>query len=134
MIVTADSVTKPGDAAGKVLVGGSHGGIVSAWFAAQSGARAVILHDAGVGKDAAGIAGLAWLEKIGMAAAAVSHDSARIGDGADVLANGVISHANPLARALGVEAGMACKDAAVRLTKATAPQGPVPDYRSGARA
>lgn len=134
MIVTADSVTKPGDAAGKVLVGGSHGGIVSAWFAAQSGARAVILHDAGVGKDAAGVAGLAWLEKIGMAAAAVSHASARIGDGADVLACGVISHANPLALALGVRAGMACREAALLLTKAAPLRGAVPDYRSGAKA
>ena len=133
MIVAADSVTKPGDAAGKVLVGGSHEGIVSAWFAAQSGARAVILHDAGVGKDASGIAGLAWLEKLGMAAAAVSHTSARIGDGADVLANGLISHANAHARALGVVAGMPCKDAAVRLARAQPPIGPVPDYRNGAR-
>jgi hypothetical protein len=129
VIVTADSVTKPGDAAGKVLVGGSHGGIVSAWFAAQSGARAVILHDAGVGKDAAGIAGLAWLEKIGMAAATVAHTSARIGDGADVLASGVISHANAPARALGVVPGMPCGEAAVLLTKATQRRGAVPDYR-----
>ena len=129
MIVTTDSVTKPGDAKDKVLVGGSHGGVVSAWFAAQSGARAVILHDAGVGKDNAGVAGLAWLEKLGMAAATVSHASARIGDGADVLASGVISHANALARSLGVEPGMACREAAVRLTKATPPRGPVPDYR-----
>jgi hypothetical protein len=130
LIVTTDSVTKPGDAAGKVLVGGSHAGIVSAWFAAQSGARAVILHDAGVGKDSAGVAGLAWLEKFGMAAAAVSHGSARIGDGADVLASGIISHANALARELGVAPGMPCKDAAVRLTKAAQPRGAVPDYRA----
>jgi hypothetical protein len=131
VIVTADSVTKPGDAAGKVLVGGSHGGVVSGWFAAQSGARAVILHDAGVGKDGAGVAGLAWLESIGMAAAAVSHESARIGDGADVLASGIISRANRLARELGVVPGMRCKDAAVLLTKATPRSGLVPDYRQG---
>jgi hypothetical protein len=129
MIVSADSVTTPGDAAGKVLVGGSHGGVVSAWFAARSGARAVILHDAGVGKEAAGIAGLEWLERIGMAAAAVSHESARIGDGADVLANGVISHANAGARTLGVAAGMTCREAAERLTAAHRPPGDVPDYR-----
>ena len=129
MIVTADSVTAPGHAADKVLVGGSHGGIVSAWFAARSGARAVILHDAGVGKDAAGIAGLRWLERIGMAAATVSHHSARIGDGADVLTSGVISHANAGARAVGVVAGMSCREAAERLTRATRSPGEVPDYR-----
>lgn len=112
-----------------MLVGGSHGGVVSAWFAAKSGARAVILHDAGVGKDAAGVAGLRWLERIGMAAAAVSHESARIGDGADVLAHGVISHANAVARALGVVAGMPCGEAALRLTRAERPAGEVPHYR-----
>jgi hypothetical protein len=130
VIVSADSVTTPGEVSGKVLVAGSHAGVVSAWFAARSGARAVILHDAGVGKEGAGVAGLAWLESLGMAAAAVSHESARIGDGADVLANGVISHANGRARALGVAPGMPCREAAARLTTAVPPQGPVPHYRA----
>ena len=85
-----------------MLVAGSHGGVVAAWYAAKAGARAVILNDAGIGKDEAGIAGLRWLEVIGMAAAAVSHASARIGDGADMLAHGTISHANTVANNLGV--------------------------------
>ena len=133
LIAAVDSVTTHGDVGGKVLVAGSHGGIVSAWFAARSGARAVILHDAGVGKDAAGVAGLRWLNDIGMAAAAVSHQSARIGDGADVLAQGSISHANALALSLGVVIGMPCREAAQRLAAAVPPVGEIPDYRAALR-
>jgi hypothetical protein len=98
-----------------VLVAGSHGGLVAAYLAAAAGARAVILNDAGVGKDASGIAGLAYLEGIGTAAATVAHTSARIGDGADALARGVVSRANTLAASLGVHAGMRCREAAERL-------------------
>jgi len=43
----------------------------------------VILNDAGVGRDRAGIGGLALLDTIGMSAATLSHRSARIGDGDD---------------------------------------------------
>jgi len=123
MIVTADSVTELESvaASGAVLVAGSHGGIVAARYAARAGVRAVILHDAGFGKDDAGVAGLAWLEGLGVPAAAVSHASARIADGADMLARGTISRANSHARALGVAAGMPCRDAAVRLLGAALP-------------
>src|SRR5258706_15796406 len=83
----ADSVPRLGpEHAGTVLVGASHGGIYAANLAARAGLRAVILNDAGIGKDEAGIAGLAYLDRYGMAAATVSHDSAPIGDGADMLA------------------------------------------------
>lgn len=120
MIVTADSVTELGGAAaaGRVLVAGSHGGIVAARYAAKAGVRAVILHDAGLGKDDAGVAGLAWLDALGIPAAAVGHASARIADGSDMLARGIISRANPAAAALGVVAGMRCREAAVKLLAA----------------
>ena len=52
------------------------------------GCRAAIHHDAGIGKDEAGVGGLAYAEKLGMAMAAVATASARIGDGADMLARG----------------------------------------------
>ena len=71
LIAAADSVTQVKDIRGQVLVAGSHGGIVAAWYAAKAGVRAVILNDAGIGKDEAGVAGLRWLEAIGMAAAAL---------------------------------------------------------------
>ncbi|MBV9554421.1 MAG: hypothetical protein JO032_16695, partial [Alphaproteobacteria bacterium] len=53
-----------------------------------------------------------------VAAATVGYDTARIGDGADMMARGVISHANGLAAALGVAAGQSCRDAAVKLQSA----------------
>jgi hypothetical protein len=131
-IVTADSVTALGDEVrGAVLVAGSHGGRIAGYYAARAGAHAVILNDAGVGRDAAGIAGLADLEAIGMAAATAAHSSARIGDGADLLARGRVSHVNAVAAACGVAAGMAVRDAAVRLTGARAPHTAPHAYTEG---
>mgnify|MGYP002278522798 CR=1 FL=1 len=65
----------------------------------------IVLHDAGVGKDGAGIAGLERLADVGQAAVAVGHHSARIGDPDDVLANGEVVHPNGPAAALGVRPG-----------------------------
>ena len=62
--------------------------------AAKAGVKAVILCDAGVGREQAGIGGLDWLEQLGVPAAAIGHRSARIGDGADCAARGVITFAN----------------------------------------
>lgn len=44
--------------AGKVLVAGSHGGIIAAHLGAKAGVHALILNDAGLGKDRAGIAAI----------------------------------------------------------------------------
>lgn len=123
-ILTADSVTEL-DARhrGAVLVAGSHGGRIAAYYASRAGVHAVILNDAGIGKDEAGVAGLAALEGVGMAAAAADSATARIGDGADTLARGIVSRANALAAACGVVPGMPVRDAAVRLTRAPAPRG-----------
>jgi hypothetical protein len=131
-IVAAESVTQlAAGLRGAVLVAGSHGGMVAAYLAASAGVRAVILNDAGVGKDAAGIAGLAYLEGIGTAAATVAHTSARIGDGADALERGIVSHANALAAALGVVAGMRCEEAAERLRAAPLAHSTPPPYGEG---
>ena len=121
-IVSAESVTELGpEARGAVLVAGSHGGRIAGIYAAMAGAHAVILNDAGVGKDGAGIGALGELEAIGMAAATAAHTSARIGDGADMLARGRISHANAPAAQCGVVRGMSVRDAAVMLSAAPAP-------------
>jgi hypothetical protein len=117
--------------AGKVLVAGSHGGVIAAWYGATAGVHALVLNDAGVGKDRAGIAGLAYLEDIGMAAAAVDCMSARIGDGGDMLARGVISHANAFAALCGVVAGQSCRDAAERMRRAPAARSAPPPYAEG---
>lgn len=131
-VVVAESVTELGpEVRGAVLVAGSHAGVIAAYYAARAGARAAILNDAGVGKDAAGVAGLAYLDAIGMAAAAVAHASARIGDGADTLERGVVSRVNASAAACGVTPGMTCRDAAARLRAAPAPRGDPPPYSEG---
>lgn len=111
-IVAADTITKlPPEAAGAVVISGSHGGRYPGYLAAKAGVRAVILNDAGIGKDDAGIGALAYLDALGVAAAAASHLTCRIGDTPDMLARGLISHANAAAQAAGVRPGMSCRDA-----------------------
>jgi hypothetical protein len=120
-IVTADSITRIGtEARGAVVVNGSHGGGYAAYVAAKLGVAAAIFNDAGIGRDGAGIAGLAYLAELGLPAAAVGHLTARIGDGADMLARGVVTAANPPAAALGCRAGMPCRDAALALSRTAA--------------
>ena len=85
----ADSITRLGpEFQGTVLVTGSHGGRYCGYLAALAGLRGMIANDAGVGKDQAGIGALDYLQQLGVATATVAHTSARIGDGADILARG----------------------------------------------
>ncbi len=117
--VTADTATKiPPEAAGAVLVCGSHGGLYPGALVAKAKVRAAILCDAGIGLDEAGVASLPWLESLGVAAAAISHLSCRIGDTGDMLARGAVSRANAVAAALGVRPGMGTAEAAERLAAA----------------
>ncbi|TNF21391.1 MAG: hypothetical protein EP318_07380 [Rhodobacteraceae bacterium] len=126
--ILADSVTRlDASAAGRVVVTGSHGGVFAACLARHAGCRAAIFNDAGVGLDEAGIGGLAWLDPQGMAAAAVDHASAEIGNARQMLAQGRISHVNAAARALGLTPGMTCAAAALGLASAAMPQGPCPE-------
>jgi len=122
-IAVADSITRiaEAEARGAVVVNASHGGIYAAYLAAKLGATAAIFNDAGIGRDRAGISGLVYLQDLGMPAATVGHDTARIGDGADMLARGVVTHANALAEALGCRAGMSCRNATAALQAAAPP-------------
>jgi hypothetical protein len=107
--IVVDSATQlPEAARGAVCVCGSHGGVYPAWLAAKAGVRAVILNDAGIGKYSAGVAGLAWLAGLGVAACAVDYRSARIADGADMLASGRISTVNEIAARQGCLPGHTC--------------------------
>lgn len=101
-----------------VIVGGSFAGAAAFALAYEHGVRALIAHAAGVGKDRAGISGLADAERRGLPAAAVETMSARIGDGDSVWAEGVVAYANAPARALGVTIGMPAATAAPRLLAA----------------
>lgn len=119
-VIIAPTITKlPPGALGGVLVTGSHGGIYPGQLAVTAGVRAVIFHDAGIGRDAAGVASLALLKSLGIAAAAVSHLSARVGDADDMMTRGRISRANAAAAALGVHVDLACATAAKRLRAAS---------------
>ena len=105
-IVLADSITQLDSSfAGSVVVTGSHGGLSAAEFARRFTPALVFFNDAGIGKDNAGIAGLAFLAEHGIAACAYTHLSARIGDAQDGWDNGVVAHVNDPARRLGLNEG-----------------------------
>lgn len=98
---------------GKVIVSGSHGGTAAAGYilAHPQKPHLVFFNDAGGGKEDAGIAGLALLQEVGVAACTYSHLSARIGQAQDGLAHGVISHCNALARDKGLLPGASVRTA-----------------------
>ena len=133
-IVIADTVTKLGEeCVGRVVLGGSHGGVYAAYCAVKARARGVILNDAGRGKDDSGISGGGYCQSLDIPYATVDTMSCRIGDGESALADGVISHANPLAAALGVGPGMPAHDAARRMTQAPLSNRPAPAYEEARR-
>jgi hypothetical protein len=105
-VVVMDSISLISRAEeGAIIVSGSHGGAISGAFAANHPPALVVFNDAGGGKNLAGIASLAALERQGIAAAAVSHESARIGDALDAWENGIVSHVNGIADAAGITPG-----------------------------
>lgn len=119
MVICLDSATKLGEAfRGQVVICGSHGGVYCGYLAAAAGLRAVILNDAGGGLDQAGFGCLDYCEQLGMAAATSAHDSARIGDGQDMAARGLISWVNRFAATSGCEPGMPVAEAAELLRTA----------------
>ncbi len=80
--------------------------------------RGVIGSDGGFGRDQMAVAGLCILQAMGIACAAVSHDTARLGDARDIHDNGRISIANEPAEALGVRPDMPAREAAALLLAA----------------
>lgn len=107
-----DSVTQIHDDGHTILLGASHGGEYAGYLAARLGARGVILHDAGVGMDEAGRASLGYLEDLGVAAATVGYESARIGDGLDCAVRGEISAVNDVAAGRGCAVGQSALECA----------------------
>ncbi|MBS0240873.1 MAG: hypothetical protein JSS20_01765 [Proteobacteria bacterium] len=127
-ITVLDSVTHLKDEhKGRVAYCGSHAGIYAAYYAAAKGVSGIILNDAGIGRERAGVAGLALLEKIGVPGAAVSHLSARIGDGRDGVDRGVLTTVNGPAASIGLHPGLPCRDALLLLQGASLPASPKPD-------
>lgn len=132
-ILVLDSATKFGpDSPGKIAITASHGAIYAGYLAACAGLRGIILHDAGIGRDGAGISSLAYLDAFSVAAATVDHHSAIIGDGASMAATGRISHVNETARAAGCTKGqtsMACARAMLSAPGLTGTPPPLDEAR-----
>ncbi len=122
-VMTAATVTNlPTGARGAVLLTGSHGGRYAGSVALAAGVRAAVFHDAGLGLDEAGVASLPLFDSLGVPAAAVGHETARIGDAQDMLARGRLTRVNAAAHTLGVRPGMACADALALLERAGDPR------------
>jgi uncharacterized protein YunC (DUF1805 family) len=105
-----------------VVVAASYVGVLPARMMAVHRPRGVIGHDACVGADAAGIAGLWYLEALGIPAATADGMSAELGNGPDLYAEGVVSYLNYPAERVGVSVGMPVAEAA-RLMRDVDPTG-----------
>jgi hypothetical protein len=97
--------------AGRILAIGSHGALHGGRpeTALAADALAAVFNDAGVGRDGIGITRLPVLNARRIAAATVSAASARIGEGRSTYEDGVLSHVNARAEALGARVGMTCR-------------------------
>ena len=103
-----------------VVVAASYIGVLPARLMAPHRPRAVIGHDGGIGKDAAGIQGLYYLEALGIPAVAADGATAELGNGQDLYDEGIVSRVNILAEQCGVTRGMPVAEAA-RLLLTTDP-------------
>jgi hypothetical protein len=103
---------------GRVVCAGSHFGHTSAAYSSRFDLAGVICSDAGICKDRSGISGLSVLDKTNVPGAAVSTDSACIGDGLSTYLDGIVSAHNFAAASVGVVEGLPAKDAAELMLKA----------------
>ncbi len=97
---------------GDVVIAASYCGVLPVRLIAPHSPRGVIAHDVGIAADGSGIAGLWYLEAIGVPAASVDAPSAELGNGRDMYESGRISRVNILAERCGVEPGMSVRRAA----------------------
>ncbi|GAA2988862.1 hypothetical protein [Streptosporangium longisporum] len=132
-VLVTDSVSfaaraRPAD----VVVTGSHGGLSAGEYARRFGLGFLVCNDAGVGRNGAGVAGLRALDETGVLGVAVGHRSARIGDGADGWACGVITFVNETARGSGLRRGTSLREAVGGFLDRPAPvPAPVPGPAPG---
>src|SRR2546423_1196556 len=127
MSLILDSVTVfPPDARGRAAIAASHGGVYAAYLAAKAGIKAVILCDAGVGRERAGIGGLDYLDKLGVAAAGIGHPTPRIGGGTGCQARGPLTFPDRLATKSGGVPGLTTSARADPVHNPHAPPCPAP--------
>jgi hypothetical protein len=133
--VTAARVTTVGSAyhvtaeqRGAVVVHGSYMGVLPARFMAGHGPRAIVGVDCGIGLDGSGIAGLWYLEALGVPAVAADVATVHLLNGADVLARGTVSRVNDAAAGCGVAPGMTVAEAALLLATGTPAARPPEEF------
>lgn len=97
--------------AGDVVVAASYCGVLPVRLVAPHRPRGVVAHDVGIAADGSGIAGLWYLEALGIPAASVDASTAELGNGRDMYDAGRISRVNILAERCGVEPGMSVQRA-----------------------
>ena len=129
----SSSATVSPDCAGHVVVSGSYGGEYNAFYAAKWGIRGVVLCDAGVGRNDAGIKGLAYLDGVGLPAATADGNTCHIADGDDILAHGIISYVNHSAQKIGVQVGQTVQAAADLMRGAPVVNAELPAIAGGKR-
>lgn len=100
-----------------VLVTAGHTGRSAVPYLLKVRPFGFICSDGGKGREDAGVAGLAQVESEGLAGATVDARRARMGDGLSSYRDGIISATNALARAAGVQVGMAAAQAASLLLR-----------------
>lgn len=95
-----------------VCVNASYCGVLPARFVAEAAPRGAIGMDCGIGPEGSAIAGLWYLEALGIPAAVADVMSAHLGDGVHLFEHGRISFCNQPAMDCGVRSGMSVRDAA----------------------
>lgn len=115
-VICTDSIAfgRPEDLR-NVLVTAGHTGRSAVPYLLRVRPHGFICSDGGKGREDAGVAGLFLVEKEGLAGATVDARIARMGEGLSSYHDGIISAANALAKAAGVEVGMTAAEAAARL-------------------
>jgi len=91
---------------GDVVVNASYSGVLCARMVMAANPKGVIGLDCAIGKDGAGVAGLAYYEALAIPAAAADVMTAEMGNGSDLFHEGIISRVNEGAERLGISPGM----------------------------
>jgi len=95
-----------------VCVNASYCGVLPGRFIGEHLPRGAIGMDCGIGPEGAAIAGLWYLEALGVPTAVVDVMTVHLGDGVHLYENGIVSFLNQPAADCGVERGMSVRDAA----------------------
>jgi hypothetical protein len=98
-----------------VCVNSSYCGVLPARFIGENMPRGAIGMDCGIGPEGSAIAGLWYLEALGLPTAVADVMTAHLGDGVHLYENGVVSFVNQPAADCGVTPGMSVRDAAFLL-------------------